>query len=131
MQPGESHDSGADTSAPSEASWQSSRRTAYSECTATLSNAQTAKNARPHVLCRFQYWIWIGKSSTTRNASSAWRALMHAPREHFRQSSHSATSSQSQAGFPLEPGVGVEPTSAIHFWMLTTGCYEMFLQPVA
>jgi hypothetical protein len=33
--------------------------------------------------------------------------------------------------FSLEPGVGVEPTSAIHAWMLTTGCYEMFLQPVA
>ncbi len=32
---------------------------------------------------------------------------------------------------PLEPGVGVEPTSAIRSWMLTTGCYEMFLQPVA
>jgi len=36
-----------------------------------------------------------------------------------------------QVRFPLEPGVGVEPTSAIHSWMLTTGCYEMFLQPVA
>src|SRR6266511_4986836 len=131
MQHGESHDSGADTSAPLEESWQSSRRTAYSECTATPSNAQTAKNARPHVPCKSQYWIWIGKSSTTRNAYFAWRALMHAPLEHSRLSSHNTTLSQSQVRFPLEPGVGVEPTSAIHSWMLTTGCYEMFLQPVA
>ncbi len=33
--------------------------------------------------------------------------------------------------FVVEPGVGVEPTSAIHYWMLTTGCYETLLQPVA
>jgi len=71
---GVSPDSGADTSARSEASWQSSRRTAYSECTGILSNARTARNARLHVLCRFQYWTWIGKSSTTRNASFAWHA---------------------------------------------------------
>ncbi len=56
---------------------------------------------------------------------------MHARREHCRRSSHNTTLSQSQVRFPLEPGVGVEPTSAIHSWMLTTGCYEMFLQPVA
>src|SRR5438874_12582619 len=33
--------------------------------------------------------------------------------------------------FPLEPGVGVEPTLAIRRWMFTTGCYEPRLQPVA
>src|SRR6266849_1891404 len=131
MRRGESPDSGADTSARSEESWQSSRKTASSESTGTLSNAQTARNANPHVLCKFQSWTWIGKSSTTQSASFAWRALMHAPQEHSRQSSPSAASFQSQVRFPLEPGVGVEPTSAIHSWMLTTGCYEMFLQPVA
>jgi len=34
-------------------------------------------------------------------------------------------------GSILEPGVGVEPTLAIHCWMFTTGCYEPRLQPVA
>src|SRR2546426_11465653 len=29
----------------------------------------------------------------------------------------------------VEPGVGVEPTSSIHCWMLTTGCYEIFCSP--
>src|SRR5256885_10729282 len=87
MQRGEFPDSGAGTSALSEESWQSSRGTAYSECTATLPNAQTARNARPHVRCRFQYWIWIGRSSTIRNASFVWLALMLVPPERFRQSS--------------------------------------------
>ena len=52
---------------------------------------------------------------------SSWSALSKVPIEEY----------VSALAFVVEPGVGVEPTSAIHYWMLTTGCYEMFLQPVA
>src|SRR5436853_7792975 len=91
MQHGESPDSGADTSAPSEELWQSSRRTACSESIATLSNARTVRNARRHVLCKFQYWIWIGRSSMTRSASFAWRALTRVPLARSRPNSRRIT----------------------------------------
>src|SRR6266446_1114930 len=88
MRRGGSRDSGAGTSAQSEASWRSSRRTVYWECTGTLSSAPTAKNVKRRVPCRFRSWTWIGRSSTIRNVSFVWLALMHAQLERSLRSSH-------------------------------------------
>ena len=113
MPRGESPDSGADTYARSEESWQSSRRTACLECTVTRSSAQTAKNAKPRAQCRFQYWIWTGRSSTIRNASFVWLALMHAQLERSLRSSHRRISylrwrslwSRGWESNPLQPSI--------------------------